>query len=399
MATVQASNGLPAMLEPDAPFEGWINDLPSMEQVSALVGSIYDCALDPARWDATLASLKDMLECHGVLLLMYDMAQGRGRLMKSTGIEPGWLDRLGEHHGEIVQWARSAITRNWPADEPQVRSLHLPPDRLAQSRLAREWADPQGIVDAMILMLANSSATRTHIEMGWHRQHGLVGRREIALARLLAPHIRRSVVISDLIDLKTIEGARAHQTLDMLSAGVVMTDAEGTILHANRAAEAMLQEGSPISSARGMIEANAVSATAELQSAIALTNGKEATLGKAGLAVRLTQSGQTPALAHVLPLGRDGERSRLQPKATAAVFVSAASDETRRAAILASAYGLTRMETRLLGALLAGRKLADAAAALDIALTTARTHLDNIFAKTDVSRQSELISLAMRIVL
>ena len=63
---------------------------------------------------------------------------------------------------------------------------------------------------------------------------------------------------------------------------------------------------------------------------------------------------------------------------------------------MAAAYGLTPAETRLIESLLSGRSLNETATALDIAITTAKTHLDNIFHKTGVNRQAELMLLASR---
>jgi DNA-binding CsgD family transcriptional regulator len=203
-------------------------------------------------------------------------------------------------------------------------------------------------------------------------------------------------MISDLVDLKTIESDRANQVLDALSVGVVMTDTRGGILHANSAADAMMQAGKPIRSSGGAIEANVPSATEELHAAIALAAGREAALGGTGLGVRLTSGGEPPVVAHVLPLKQGEARSRLKPKAAAAVFVGAVSGGANGAEALSVAYGLTRMETRVLAALLAGQRLAQVAETLGIAHTTARTHLNSIFAKTGVSRQAELVRVAMQ---
>jgi DNA-binding CsgD family transcriptional regulator len=47
----------------------------------------------------------------------------------------------------------------------------------------------------------------------------------------------------------------------------------------------------------------------------------------------------------------------------------------------------------VLANLFAGRTLTETAAALDIAGTTAKTHLEHIFLKTGVTRQAELMRL------
>ena len=36
-----------------------------LKPLSEWIGSIYDCALDPARWEQTLPDVRDALDCHG----------------------------------------------------------------------------------------------------------------------------------------------------------------------------------------------------------------------------------------------------------------------------------------------------------------------------------------------
>lgn len=114
--------------------------------------------------------------------------------------------------------------------------------------------------------------------------------------------------------------------------------------------------------------------------------------------MRLTEEeGEAPVVAYVLPLAGGEIRSRLEPAAAAAVFVNPKADDTASARAVATTFGLTPTETRVLTRILMGSTVAEAAAGLGIAPTTARTHLDRVFAKTGVSRQSELIRLAAQI--
>lgn len=61
------------------------------------------------------------------------------------------------------------------------------------------------------------------------------------------------------------------------------------------------------------------------------------------------------------------------------------------------AFDLTPSEVALAALLMAGHSLESAAAARDCRKTTLRVHLRHIFAKTGVSRQSDLVSLLSRI--
>lgn len=64
---------------------------------------------------------------------------------------------------------------------------------------------------------------------------------------------------------------------------------------------------------------------------------------------------------------------------------------------LRTAFGLTVAEARLASRLAAGERLESAADALGITYATARTQLKSIFAKLDVSRQSELVAVLSRL--
>jgi len=381
------------------PFEKWssrADGLPAVEAVSDLIGSIYDCALDPARWDTTLVDIMEMMRCSNATLIMSNLIDGSGRLSKTIGIEPAWLERMPAYFAEFAVWERHPVVRDWPLDEPQVQSRHLPAELKQQSRMLPEWSEPQGIVDSLGLVLMNSPTRQANLSFDRHRDVGLITEREIVLGRLLAPHVRRSMVISDLIDVKTVESDSFGQTLDALNVGVVLTDAGGGILHANSAAELMIRDGDPIRENGGVIGTSQPAATQELRSAIAMSDREEAALDKQGLGVRLTGSGEPPVLAHVLPLAQGRTRPRLRPRASAAVFIGAVSSDANGAEAMSVAYRLTRMETRVLAILLSGGTLKQAADALGIAATTARTHLDNILAKTGAARQADLVRLAMR---
>ncbi|MEN9873672.1 MAG: hypothetical protein RL186_569 [Pseudomonadota bacterium] len=58
-----------------------------------------------------------------------------------------------------------------------------------------------------------------------------------------------------------------------------------------------------------------------------------------------------------------------------------------------STYGLTPSESRLLAILCQGLNVPQAAAKLDVAYSTARSHLQHVFDKTGVRRQADLMRL------
>jgi DNA-binding CsgD family transcriptional regulator/PAS domain-containing protein len=274
-----------------------------------------------------------------------------------------------------------------------VESRHFSPAFIETSRFFQEWERATGTVDSMRLFLMHTPRYDAGIGVGRNERQGLITDREIELGKLLLPHLRRAVTISNVLDIRTIEGTRMAEALDALRCAVVLVNEHGSILHANRAAENVLDKGGLIQIGQGTLQATAASAESELRSALTLAAGNEAGIGKTGLAIRLTEPDAPPIFAHVLPLTGSDFRTRLQPAAVAAVFIGVPPDAQDGADALAAAFGLTPAETRLLASLFAGCTLAETAATLGITRPTAKTHLEHIFLKTKVTRQAELMRL------
>ncbi|MEP9374836.1 LuxR C-terminal-related transcriptional regulator [Mesorhizobium sp. KR1-2] len=371
-----------------------MSEFPSQEDLSETIGAIYDCALDPGGWEATLDRIRCLTNACNAQLGLFDLVGKRVLLAKSVGVEAHWLERQATYQAEFAMWQRLPQAIPSSPDEPQVRSRDLPPEIVASSPFVVEWCVPQGIVDSMGMVLLHNPTRHAQVGVGRHRSVGLITKREIRLGQLLAPHLRRAVTISNILEAKSLEVDTARQLFDSLEAGVVLTDGRARILQVNVAAEAMLRAGAPVRRAAGVLQTSVAQATIELHAAISLAAGNEPAMGGIGLAVRLTEFGQIPALASVLPLSAGTVRKLLEPRARAAVFISTVDAGADGAEVLGVAFGLTRTETQVLGMLLAGHTLTASAIALGIARTTAKTHLGNIFAKVGVSRQADLVRLA-----
>ena len=368
-------------------------DTISPQALSDLIGSIYDCALDPSRWDRTLADVSQALDCFALLLALTDLRHERLLIHKAAGVKPEQFERLSIYLPEVNAMLGRALA-SWPSfDEPHVMSRHLSPAYIEKSPYFQEWQNPLGMIDFMMFFLMHAPTHLSTFGVGRNERQGIITDREIELGKLLLPHLRRPVTISNLLDIRTAEGTRMAEALDALRCAVLLINEHGTILHANHSAEHMLDKGGPIQSAQGVLQATTPSAASELRSALALAAGNEAGIDKTGLAIRLTEPDVPPIFAHVLPLTGSDFRTRLQPAAVAAVFIGAPPDAQDGADAMAAAFGLTPAETKVLASLFGGRTLNETAAALGITRPTAKTHLEHIFLKTGVTRQAELMRL------
>lgn len=372
----------------------------SMEQYSELVGSIYDCAIDPTLWPDTIATICGATDCMAGAIRVSDLETSRLHLVQSWNYDPVTLSDMSGHAAGIVAfWAAVPNLQSRPLDEPASVRRELPHDLIETSRYNIEWARPRGIVDVLALMVLREPTRLGDFTLSRHESFGLITDDNIDTMRLLAPHIRRAVTISDVMDMKNLEVQALRATLDTVTAGVVVVGAEARILHANDAARRMLDARSSIISVRGCLAALHPEANRELAKAISLAWSNESGIGAAGIGVPLFSNYMAAATAHVLPLARGDLRTRLVPQAVAAIFiVPAGAPLPADLDTVARLFGLTAAETRLLRRLAAGETIAETSAALGVRQSTTRTHCQHLYAKIGVSRRTELVSLVNRLI-
>ncbi|MER8610485.1 helix-turn-helix transcriptional regulator [Mesorhizobium sp. M0435] len=367
----------------------------------ALIGAIYDCALDPSRWEQTLAEITAALSSESAILSLNDLRHNRLLIDKSVGWDRFGLEERQKHIPEIHARLEEWFAKRCSVNEPYVASRQLSPDYLRRSPYVQRCLKPLGIVDVMHQFLMRTPSHFSELVIGRHKQHGAITDREIEIGALLLPHLRRAITISNVLDARTVESARMAEVLDTLRCGVVLTDDKATILHANRAAEHMFGTGAAVQGTRGVLSAKSSAAAHELRKAIRVAANNEVMLGKAGLAVRLTEPEARPIFAHVLPMNGSQQRARLQPQAAAAIFIGApiraAFDvppgETKEN--MRRQFGLTKAEADVAAEVLKGGGRDAVAAQLGVSVTTVRTHLTHIFEKTGVRRQAELVSILL----
>ncbi len=367
------------------------------QRLSDLIAAIYDCVVDPSLWTAALDAMRDLLDCANATLYVANPRTGEHRMQMTVGLAPAWSAWLNNHEAELAALHATIpdfYTR--PLDEPFVRHKDVADDVWFAHVHYREWAAPQHIVDIIDMILIRRDDRVASCALGRHQCAGLIDEREIALSRRIAPHLRRAVTITDLIDMRTFNYEALTGTLDAITVGIVLVAKDGGIVHANAAAERMFEAGQPLRSVQGRLRAGDGETTARLDRVIAMAAAGEPEA--AGIGMSLAAGDSDIATAHVLPLTRGHLRTQLAPRAVAAVFVSdGAGSPLGSLDAIAEAYGLTRAEARLLGRLVLGESVDEAATALGIARTTVKTHVARLLAKTGSRRQTDLLALVNRL--
>ena len=172
-------------------------DAISSQALSELIGSIYDCALDPSRWDQTLPNVMDALDCRLLALTLTDLRHHRFLLLKTVGVEPHQMEQqLSKYVPEIHARLGETLASLPSLDEPHVVSRRLTAAQIEASPYHQECVKPAGIVDIMQFFLMHTPIHLAGFAVSRHQQQGIITDREIELGKLLLPHLRRAVTIS-----------------------------------------------------------------------------------------------------------------------------------------------------------------------------------------------------------
>ena len=171
--------------------------------------------------------------------------------------------------------------------------------------------------------------------------------------------------------------------MDELAHGVVIATVEGRLVHANQAARHELVRRRVLATSNSVLQACTTDSEKVLHDALA-----KVAEGKRSLIELAAQEGPGLTVA-VLPL--KAELPGHLPQA-ALLFARASVCESLMLCFFARSHGLTATEEHVLGILCQGFSAPEIAAQLKVAVSTVRSHVRSLCAKTRSSGVRELVS-------
>ncbi|CDZ54982.1 DNA-binding protein with HTH domain [Neorhizobium galegae bv. orientalis] len=370
-----------------------------MVAISDIIGLIYDCVIDPGNWQATMETIRTELNFCYAILAAYPLPAGSVQLSVAVGTDPAWLARLPAYGEDIVTtWGGNERILQFPLEEPILQSHAVSPASLETSCFVQEWIKPQGVIDAIAIGLERNDRMVSTLSLGRHNDAGAVTELELACLRIIAPHIRRALAISQLLEIKTIEVEKFTAVLGGMTSAVLIVDEERRIIHTNSAAQSMLRAGEPIFMRSGQVRVHSAASDLALDRVIRKLAKADGPVTESGSGIPAPRDEGLPCVIHVLPLRHSKMSSVLEDRSVAALFIADAAHTPRLPTeALGVVYGLTPAEMRIFEFIVEGKSLKSIATILGVANSTVKTHLLRVFAKTDCARQSDLVRLALRL--
>ncbi|UZR27144.1 helix-turn-helix transcriptional regulator [Methylococcus mesophilus] len=359
----------------------------------ALIGTLYEAALEPELWPEAFAGLLRRVDAQVGQLGFVDRSSGQitHSIAWGTELDPEasakgdaeYVAYYGAIDPRLATMARMGV-REWMLDHQ-----HFDEAFYRRSEFFNDFLFRYGVRYMFATRL--SDLERHSIFLGTMRSLGSTpfGEDDIRRLKRVETHLARPARLyhkSEDLRLKLDGGLRALDTLDFPA---LIADGTGTIRFANAAAEALLSTPAGLSVRSGRLVHALPRDNALLNTLI-----RDAAAGKGG-GMRLPRGGERPDLH--LSMAPLSARSRLAaPWQTPLVLLLVSDPAAQRVPpeqLLRLLFGLSPAEARLAGALVRGLSPGEYAADSGLSLSTARTQVRRLFEKTHTRRLAELVKL------
>jgi len=357
-----------------------------------IVESLYDAATDPSLWPAALDKLAAPSRGQAFLAVRDPSLPAEKWPVLFAGMEQAWRDAYDRHYASRVAWVVSRVPRRAPGTATPSEAIIRRSD-LVKTEFYNDFLRPQGLISGIgvTLMRGRGRFVSAGVYVPLEAEKDQAS--HVALVQRVAPHIERALKVNRQLSAADFRWQSAERCFDRLSVGVVLLSADMAVQFANAEAERILAEQDGLRRDReGRLRAAGSDDDARLQAGVrSITLGPNGDAGDRGgvLAMRRI-SGRRP---YGLLLAATRPPAGLFGPAEPGVMIFISEGRLRQPSReqLASAFGLTLAESRLLQVLLQGHGLTDAADRLGSSVNTAKTHLRALFDKLDCSRQADLV--------
>jgi DNA-binding CsgD family transcriptional regulator len=369
--------------------------LPSADRLNALIAGIYDAVLDPCLWPDIMDGVA--AACGGMGMMVYPVGKHGGAasfVYASNDVEEA-ARNFGEEWYEtspfMARERQSPLVGRsiWDGD---IYALDQMPKLDFYQGYARKY-------DMAHCMMRGTSPTATQMRyvmmVTTSLRKGLLDEAQMQVFNILSTHAEKALGMHIRLNASADQFKSALTLMDRQNCGIVLLDGRGCILEINDAAGRLTGDGILIDDRRLLAACPSQQTDLDrlLRSAL---NPEVGTHVKRPLALKRA-NGKRPIIVNALPLsGRvDTPVLALQsPRKIAVLVIDPDGAPVACDWRVFMLFGLTAAEARVASILGAGARPELAATQLQLSIETVRGHLKRIFAKLDLSRQSELVAFA-----
>ena len=353
-----------------------------------LLDDIYSVALGEQSWEPVLDKIRILLGQRSIGLLTLDHASWASEVNAAVGDDAAWMaDVSRAYNTEFYRYdpVAQTLAPGWQAGDWFGDAELLTKQQKSRHVFYQDFMRPYelGSISGLFVRRGERDSTCLSVQGGLE-SNGLseAQRREIDA---VYPHINRVLRIQMRLREQETRAAIAESTLDTVTAPVFILNDARRLLWANSAADRLLSSEPALRMVHGQFTAAGCADDAPWQAACR----------QSGLLVRRADGTPLPLTLFPIP-----QQSRLMRAWHGRLFMMSAADPLKpegQAKRLQLFFGLTPSEAELTLLMCSdGLSPQECADLRGVALSTVRSQIKAIYAKTGVTRMAQLVALVMR---
>ncbi len=367
--------------------------LPSMQELSKLLGTLYEAASDPGLWSPFIEQVARACQATSAGLVVHDFHQPVCTVSGGWQLDPELQQLYEAHYHNMDVWTERGRTQ--PAGSIVISHALCPLPELRKTEIYNDLYRPSNIEHGAFALLERTTTRLAGVSLFRDRRQPEFSEPDVQLVRFLIPHLRQAFQLHRRIAELRARAAGFEAALDMIATPVLLFGHGGKLVGMNRSASVLVGEGDGLVATREGLRAERTAESGLLARAIGRASSPSRGNGdRAGQTVWITRRKSGPLQLLISPVGTNGFQGN--GSITAIAFVNDAARRQRPAEdTLRTRFGLTRAESRVALLLCDGRAPKSIAEMIGVSVETVRSQMKSIYAKTEVRRQSELVRLLL----
>ncbi len=367
----------------------------SPEELSDLIGLVYDSAFEERQWQSLLTRISELFP--GVGCVAYGLDEhmmlpafaraGVGDSFFGTSVEMDFKNK-----SDLTTAQAMEITPN--GFVTRVLSF-VEEDAWVNSAAYQQNCVPEGLHASLQLKVDHNGQRSALLGFGIPKDPLIAQNLHDPLFKtltLLAPHAVRASQLARALALAKKSTEVFSGFLDGIILPMLVTDVQGKYLFGNAAGRRVLERGDPfLQTSDGHLNMTDSYATADLRHKLAQTDRD---LVQSGLRVETDETPLMLAISPFRPSMRDAsaiDKHLLDEERMFAIFVGQSEQDAVNTRLLEDVFDLTKREAEVCKSLISGKSVSDIAAESERSAKTVRNQIQMIYEKVGVSSNTELM--------
>jgi DNA-binding CsgD family transcriptional regulator len=352
-----------------------------------IIDDIYEAGAVPEQWSALLEKLSGRARAYGTILFV---AQQEGlRYIASPGLEPmapGYFERGYQFRDERT---RRLFERDHPGFVTDLDVFTL--EEWEADPILTEFWRPAGFGWGVATQIKIPTGENIILHSERKRTEGPVEREIVDELDRLRPHLARATLMSARLAFERASGAVT--ALEAIGLPAAVLDPHGRLFVASETFNTLMPNV--------FVDRNSGVELADPRANTMFTTAVTAAIGSRrnvpfSIPLRAVD-GHPPMIVHVVPVR--GAANDVFSRASVVVFVTpGVIADVPTAEVIQGLFDLTPTEARVARALGRGATVAEIATSNGVAQPTVRNQIREIFAKTGVHRQADLVGVLRGVV-